>query len=80
MEERTTSDTPLLGRSGAMKSRTARYIAYVSAVAACVVIALVIHATQRNQDSLAQGAVKYYYVPKAAMKNNKLPLHLMVFC
>lgn len=28
--------------------------------------------------SLAESAVKYYYVPKSAIKGNKLPLHLMV--
>eukprot|EP00291_Cryptomonas_curvata_P007251 CAMPEP_0172189436 /NCGR_PEP_ID=MMETSP1050-20130122/22521_1 /TAXON_ID=233186 /ORGANISM="Cryptomonas curvata, Strain CCAP979/52" /LENGTH=363 /DNA_ID=CAMNT_0012864127 /DNA_START=11 /DNA_END=1102 /DNA_ORIENTATION=- len=72
--------TPLIGRSaGLRQSSVARYVAVLAAFGACALIVLVLnsqHTTQKN--ALAQSAVKYYYVPKAAVKNNKLPLHLMI--
>ena len=68
--------TPLIGRP--TKSSTARYVAIISALGACVLTALVLNSHHTDQSSMAQTGVKYYYVPKAAVKNNKLPLHLMV--
>ncbi len=71
--------TPLIGRStGLRQSSVARYVAVVAAFGACALIVLVLNSQHTTQNALAQSAVKYYYVPKAAVKNNKLPLHLMV--
>jgi hypothetical protein len=75
----TSAEAPLLGRSnGSSKSAVARYVAMVAAFGACALIVLVLNSQQGTQDALAQSAVKYYYVPRAAVKSNKLPLHLMV--
>ena len=72
--------TPLIGRSaGPRQSSVARYVAVVAAFGACALIVLVLNSQNTTQKNvLAQSAVKYYYVPKAAVSNNKLPLHLMV--
>lgn len=70
--------TPLLGRSnGFSKSAIARYVAFLAAFGACALIVLVLN-SQKSAQALAQSGVKYYYVPKAAVRSNKLPLHLMV--
>ena len=69
--------TPLIGRTP--KYFIARYVAIISAFGACALIAVVMNSQHRTQEMMAQTGVKYYYVPKAAVRNNKLPLHLMVF-
>jgi len=68
--------TPLIGRTP--KYFIARYVAIISAFGACALIAVVMNSQHRTQEMLAQTGVKYYYVPKAAVRNNKLPLHLMI--
>jgi hypothetical protein len=71
--------TPLIGRSASLRqSSVARYVAVVAAFGACALIVLVLNSQNAQKSVLAQSAVKYYYVPKAAVRNNKLPLHLMV--